>query len=152
MVARLRSDDEQLHAIIGNLPRLSVGERLVLQGEWTVHRDYGRQFKVYRYETQAPHNEKGIRNFLASGLIKGVGPATAEKIVEHFGLEALDIIAGEPERLCEIPGIGEKRQLSCGSLQERRQIIKVMTFLQSCGVSVGYAARIYRRWRCVYSQ
>jgi exodeoxyribonuclease V alpha subunit len=147
MVARLRSDDEQLHAIIGNLPRLSVGERLVLQGEWTVHRDYGRQFKVYRYETQAPHNEKGIRNFLASGLIKGVGPATAEKIVEHFGLEALDIIAGEPERLCEIPGIGEKKAaVIAESLQERQQIIKVMTFLQSYGVSVGYAARIYRRY------
>ena len=67
--------------------------------------------------------------------------------MEHFGLEALDIIAGEPERLCEIPGIGEKKAaVIAESLQERQQIIKVMTFLQSYGVSVGYAARIYRRY------
>ncbi|HZK24276.1 MAG TPA: ATP-dependent RecD-like DNA helicase [Oscillospiraceae bacterium] len=147
MVARLRSDDEQLHAIIGNMPRLSVGERLVVQGEWTQHRDFGRQFKVARYEAEAPHNIKGIRNFLASGLIKGVGPSTAEKIVEHFGLEALTIIAEEPERLCEIEGIGTKKSaLIAGSLQERQEIIRVMTFLQSYGVSIGYAARIYRRY------
>lgn len=147
MVARLRSDDQQLHAIIGNMPRLSVGERLVVQGEWTQHRDFGRQFKVYRYEAEAPHNEKGVRNFLASGLIKGVGPTTAEKIVEHFGLDALTIIAEEPERLCEIDGIGSKKAaLIAGSLQERQEVIKVMTFLQSYGVSIGYAARIYRRY------
>ncbi|NLZ93894.1 MAG: ATP-dependent RecD-like DNA helicase [Firmicutes bacterium] len=147
LVARLRTDDGQLHAIIGNMPCFSVGERVNLEGEWTQHKTFGSQFKVQRYEVEAPQNERGIRNFLASGLIKGVGPVTAEKIVEHFGVEALKIIEEEPERLCEIDGIGSKKAaMIAKSLQERQEIMKIMTFLQGYGVSIGYASRIYRKY------
>jgi exodeoxyribonuclease V alpha subunit len=147
LVARLRCVDEALHTIIGNMPRFSVGERLKIEGEWFQHKDFGRQFKVQKYEIIAPHNEKGVRNFLASGLIKGVGPSTAEKIVEYFGLQSLDIIENEPERLCEIEGIGEKKAaMIAKSLAERQEVMKVMTFLQSYGVSIGYASRIYRKY------
>ena len=148
MVARMRCvDDDEVTTIIGNMPRFAVGERLKVQGDWFQHKEFGRQFKVQQYEVILPHNEKGIERFLASGLIKGVGPSTAEKIVEHFGLEALDIIEKEPKRLCEVEGIGEKKAatISC-SLAERQEVMKVMTFLQSYGVTMGYATRIYRKY------
>ncbi|NLN06731.1 MAG: ATP-dependent RecD-like DNA helicase [Firmicutes bacterium] len=147
MVARVRTDDERLVTVIGNMPRFNVGERLSLQGEWVQHKDFGLQFKAARYELDAPHTEKGIRNFLASGLIRGVGPATAEKIVAHFGLDALQVITATPERLCEVDGIGEKKaKMIAESLKERQEVMKVMAFLQSYGVGIGYAARIYRRY------
>ncbi|MBS4021800.1 MAG: ATP-dependent RecD-like DNA helicase [Dethiobacter sp.] len=147
MVARLRSDDDELCTIIGNMPLLSAGEKLRLQGEWSQHPDYGRQFKIQTYEVLMPRNLKGIRRFLASGLIKGVGPATAEKIVEHFGPATLDIIEREPLRLTEVEGIGEKKAaMIAESLKERREVMKVMSFLQGYGVGTGYATRIYRRY------
>lgn len=147
LVAKLRDHQGRLTTIVGNMPLFSVGERLTLEGEWVQHKTFGKQFKVHRYEVDAPHNEKGIRNFLASGLIRGVGPATADKIVEHFGLQALEIIEKEPERLCEIEGIGAKKAaMIAESLKERQEVMKVMTFLQSYGVGIGYAARIYRQY------
>lgn len=147
MVARLRSGDDVLHTIIGNMPRFSVAERLRLQGDWRLHQDYGRQFQVSSYELIMPHNVLGIQRFLSSGLIKGVGPATAEKIVEHFGMETLDVIEKNPVRLTEIDGIGAKKATMIGaSLQERLEVMNVMTFLQSYGVSTGYASRIYKKY------
>ena len=147
LVARLRTDDGQLHAIIGNMPCFSVGERVSLEGEWTQHKDFGLQFKVQRYEVETPQSKRGIRNFLASGLIKGVGPVTAEKIVDHFGVDSLRVIMEEPERLCEIDGIGSKKAaMIAQSLQERQEVMKIMTFLQGYGVSIGYASRIYRKY------
>lgn len=147
LVARLRCQDDGLNTIIGNMPRFTIGERLKVEGEWFQHKDFGRQFRVQRYEIVMPHTEKGIRNFLASGLVKGVGPSTAEKIVEHFGLDALEIIQSEPERLCEIEGIGDKKaSMITQSLAERQEIVRVMSFLQGYGVSTGYATRIYRKY------
>lgn len=147
MVARLRCTDDVLNTITGNMPRFTVGERLKVEGQWFEHKDYGRQFKVQKYEVVMPHNEKGVLRFLASGLVKGVGPSTAEKIVERFGIRALDVIENQPEKLLEIEGIGEKKAaMITGSLKERHEIIKVMAFLQSYGVSPGYATRIYRKY------
>src|SRR5690554_772683 len=147
LVARLRDHDDQLATIIGNMPQLSVGERLVVEGQRVQHKTFGKQCKVEKYEVVAPHNKKGIRSFLASGLIRGVGPSPAEKIVEHFGLEALTIIDQEPQRLCEIEGVGVKKAaMVADSLKERQEVMKVMTFLQGYGVGIGYAARIYRRY------
>jgi len=147
MVARLRAHDETRHTIIGNLPRFSVGEQLLLEGEWSEHPAYGRQFKATAYEAAAPQNVKGILRFLSSGQIKGVGPATAEKIVHNFGAQALEVLEKEPARLTEIEGIGEKRAtMIAASLRERREIMRVMSFLQGFGVGPGYAARIYRKY------
>ncbi|MBS3948737.1 MAG: ATP-dependent RecD-like DNA helicase [Dethiobacter sp.] len=147
MVARLRACDETLHTIIGNLPRFSVGEQLLLDGEWSEHPEYGRQFKATAYESAAPQNVKGILRFLSSGQVKGVGPATAEKIVHAFGAQALDVLEKEPARLTALEGIGEKRAtMIAASLRERREIMRVMSFLQGFGVGPGYAARIYRKY------
>jgi len=147
MVARLRAPDETLHTIIGNLPRFSVGEQLLLDGEWSEHPEYGRQFKATAYESAAPQNVKGILRFLSSGQVKGVGPATAEKIVRAFGAQALEVLEKEPARLTALEGIGEKRAtMIAASLRERREIMRVMSFLQGFGVGPGYAARIYRKY------
>ncbi|MCW3488645.1 SF1B family DNA helicase RecD2 [Dethiobacter alkaliphilus] len=147
LVARLRCADDGLNTIIGNMPKFAVGERLKVQGDWFQHKEFGRQFKVQQYEVVLPHNEKGIERFLASGLIKGVGPSTAEKIVEHFGVDALEIIENDPGRLCEVEGIGVKKAATISdSLAERQEIMKVMTFLQSYGVTIGFATRIYRKY------
>ncbi|MBT9139914.1 MAG: ATP-dependent RecD-like DNA helicase [Dehalococcoidia bacterium] len=147
LVARLCCEHDVVNTIIGNMPRLAVGERLIVQGEWFQHKDFGRQFKVEKYEVIRPQSEKGIRNFLASGLLKGVGPSTAAKIVDYFGLDALSVIEKEPQRLCEIAGIGAKKAATISeSLAERQEVMRVMIFLQGYGVSTGYATRIYRKY------
>lgn len=147
LVARLRGEDEALHTVIGNLPRFGVGEKLRLEGEWSEHPEYGRQFKVTSHELLAPQSVKGVLRYLSSGQICGVGPVTAEKIVKVFGIQALTVLENEPGRLLEIDGIGEKRAAKiAASVQERREIMRIMSFLQECGVSPGYAARIYRTY------
>lgn len=147
LVARLRGEDEALHTVIGSLPRFGVGEKLRLEGEWSEHPEYGRQFKVTSYELLAPQSVKGVLRYLSSGQICGVGPVTAEKIVKVFGIQALTVLENEPKRLLEIDGIGEKRAAKiAASVQERREIMRIMSFLQECGVSPGYAARIYRTY------
>jgi exodeoxyribonuclease V alpha subunit len=147
LVARLRCDDEALNTVIGNLPRVGVGERLCLEGDWTEHPEYGRQFKVTAYELMAPQSVKGVLRYLSSGQIGGIGPVTAEKIVKAFGAQALTVLESEPGRLLEIEGIGEKRAAKiAASVRERREIMRIMSFLQEYGVSPGYAARIYRKY------
>jgi exodeoxyribonuclease V alpha subunit len=146
MVARLRCDD-MLNTFTGNLPRLCVGEKLFLQGEWFQHPDYGKQFRVSSYQVMVPQNLIGIRRFLESGLIKGIGPVTAEKIVRYFGVKTLEVMEREPARLTEVEGIGKKKAAAIAkNMRERQQIVKVMAFLQGFGVSPGYAARIYRKY------
>lgn len=147
LVARLRCDGEVLTTVVGNLPRFGVGDKLCLEGEWSEHPEYGRQFKVTAYELLAPQGIKGVLRYLSSGQICGIGPATAEKIVKVFGAQALTVLEKEPERLLEIEGIGEKRVAKiAASVRERRELMRIMSFLQGCGVSPGYAARIYRKY------
>ena len=88
------------------MPYLSPGETVRLIGEWVTHPDYGKQLKVHSYNTVVPSTLNGIERYLASGLVEGVGPVTAKKIVERFGLDTLDIIQNHPDRLLEVPGIG----------------------------------------------
>ena len=94
-----------------------------LEGVWTTHPKHGRQFKVERFTLSQPTTLEGLRRFLGSGLIKGVGPSTAERIVAHFGLETLDVIEQQPERLRQVPGIGAKRvaMIQRGCLMRSRQ-------------------------------
>src|SRR5690554_4289308 len=82
----------QLVTVVGNFPFISQGERVRLEGEWTTHPDYGRQLKMQNYSSATPSTIVGLTNYLASGLIKGVGEATAKKLVQHFGMDVLDII------------------------------------------------------------
>jgi len=109
-VAKLRPTGKRhTVTIVGNLLGVQPGEQLILEGEWRDHPTHGRQFNVQRYRTRLPATIDGIRRYLGSGLIKGVGPATAKRITETFGKYTLDVLDREPERLCEVPGLGRKK-------------------------------------------
>lgn len=144
-VAKLKPGSGKLVTVVGNLPPLYPGESLLLKGEWVQHKEYGEQFQVEEWERRIPKTLLGIERFLASGLIKGIGTVTAQKIVRKFGLESLEIIQDTPERLAEIPGISVKKALKvAASLEEHAAIQRIMVFLQGIGISPAYALKIYR--------
>jgi len=95
--------------VVGQLGGVNPGETLHLDGFWTTHPQHGRQFQATGFRSILPATTEGIRKYLGSGLIRGVGPVTARRIVEHFGAEALDVIDQQPERLSEVRGLGPKR-------------------------------------------
>ncbi|NBM17928.1 ATP-dependent RecD-like DNA helicase [Streptomyces sp. GC420] len=136
-----------LLTVVGSLLGAQVGESLRMEGRWGSHPQYGKQFTVENYTTVLPATIQGIRRYLGSGLIKGIGPKIAERIVEHFGLETLDVIEGQPARLVEVPGLGPKRTKLIGAAWEEQKAIKeVMVFLQGVGVSTSIAVRIYKNY------
>lgn len=133
--------------IVGALHGLAVGASLKLRGRWVTHAQYGKQFEIESYTEHLPATVEGLRRYLGSGLIKGVGPVTAERIVEHFGLATLDIIEQAPERLHEVPGVGAVRvEKIVRAWQEQQAIKAIMLFLQSHGVSTSLAVRIYKTY------
>ncbi len=145
-VATQRSSD--LLTVVGPLLGAQPGESLRLQGRWRSHPQYGRQFEVDSYATILPATVQGIRRYLGSGLIKGIGPKLAERIVDHFGTDTLRVIEEEPLRLIEVPGLGRKRTAMIGTAWEEQKAIKeVMVFLQGVGVSTSLAVRIYKTYR-----
>lgn len=147
-VARLKEPKKkELTAIVGYLPGLQAGENVVLKGTWKTHPSHGRQFEVTEYTVEAPSDILGIQKYLESGLVKGIGPVFAKKIVDHFGSETLDIIDKTPNRLYEIEGLGKKkiRQLQ-ECWHEQRSIREVMVFLRAHGASPGYAQKIYKQY------
>jgi len=136
-----------LVTVVGNFPCISQGERVRLEGDWTTHPDYGRQLKMLNYSSAAPSTMVGLTNYLASGLIKGVGEATAKKLVQHFGMEVLDIIQFNPQRLTEVDGIGSSRaEMIASSFSEQKEIREIMVFLQSYGITTTYALKIYKMY------
>jgi exodeoxyribonuclease V alpha subunit len=149
-VARVsvRGSGNELLTIVGNLLGAQPGESLRLQGRWKSHPQYGRQFEVASYTTVLPATLQGIRRYLGSGLIKGIGPKMAERIVTHFELDTLRVIEEEPERLIEVPGLGPKRTAKISAAWEEQKAIKeVMVFLQGVGVSTSLAVRIYKTYQ-----
>jgi exodeoxyribonuclease V alpha subunit len=137
----------ELATAVGNLASANVGESLRLTGLWTTHSQYGRQFKVLGYETVLPATVEGIRRYLGSGLIKGVGPVTARRIVDYLGLDTLEVIEQQPKRLLEVPGVGPKRvAMIARAWEEQRQIKEVMLFLQSHNVSTTLGVKIYKAY------
>jgi exodeoxyribonuclease V alpha subunit len=146
-IARMRADGYSSPVVItGTLPSLSQGEELRLRGSWYNHPKYGEQFKVERYESIVPATAKGIERYLGSGMIKGIGPVMAKRIVVRFGDETLDVIEGEIERLAEIDGIGQKRvRMIKEAWEEQKEVKEVMLFLQGHGVSSAYATRIFKQ-------
>ncbi|MFN8441092.1 MAG: ATP-dependent RecD-like DNA helicase [Caldilineaceae bacterium] len=134
-------------AIVGNMPGINVGESLELHGKWTIHGDYGKQFVVERMRAVLPATIAGMEKYLGSGLIKGIGPVMAKRIVNTFGASTLDVIEQSPDRLLETPGIGRKRvQMIIAAWAEQRAIKEVMIFLQSNGVSTSLATKIYKNY------
>jgi exodeoxyribonuclease V alpha subunit len=144
-VATPRGPD--LVTVVGPLLGAQVGESLRLAGRWTSHSRYGPQFEVRSYTTVLPATIQGIQRYLGSGLIKGIGPVMAERMVAHFGTGILDIIESEPARLIEVPGLGPKRTKRIADAWEEQKAIKeVMVFLQGVGVSTSLAVRIYKKY------
>lgn len=136
-----------LLTVVGSLLGAQPGESLRMEGRWGSHPQYGRQFSVENYRTVLPATIQGIRRYLGSGLIKGIGPKIADRIVEHFGTGTLDVIEAEPKRLIEVPGLGPKRTKLIGAAWEEQKAIKeVMVFLQGVGVSTSIAVRIYKKY------
>jgi exodeoxyribonuclease V alpha subunit len=145
-VATARSSD--LLTVVGPLLGAQPGESLRLQGRWASHPQYGRQFQVEAYTTVLPATIQGIRRYLGSGLIKGIGPKMAERIVDHFGPATLEVIEQQPARLVEVPGLGPKRTAMITAAWAEQQAIKeVMVFLQGVGVSTSLGVRIYKTYR-----
>ncbi|WSB02723.1 ATP-dependent RecD-like DNA helicase [Streptomyces sp. NBC_01794] len=136
-----------LLTVVGSLLGAQPGESLRMEGRWGSHPQYGKQFTVENYTTVLPATIQGIRRYLGSGLIKGIGPKIAERIVEHFGIDTLDIIEQQPKKLIEVPGLGPKRTKLIGVAWEEQKAIKeVMVFLQGVGVSTSIAVRIYKKY------
>jgi exodeoxyribonuclease V alpha subunit len=137
-----------LLTIVGPLLGAQIGESLRLTGRWGSHPKYGKQFQVDSFTTVLPATIQGIRRYLGSGLIKGIGPTMAERMVTHFGTDILTIIEEEPERLIEVHGLGPKRtQRIADAWEEQKAIKDVMVFLAGVGVSTSLAVRIYKRYR-----
>ncbi len=140
-------DENGLVTVVGNLPDVIPGESLKIEGEWTSHAKHGRQFRAQNVYRVAPATIEGIRRYLGSGLIKGIGPALAERIVDHFGLDTLDVLDHAPERLYEVDGIGPTRvRLLTHAWAEQQEIKNVMLFLQAHGVSTSLAVKIYKTY------
>jgi exodeoxyribonuclease V alpha subunit len=137
----------QAVTVVGALAGVQIGELIVLHGSWGNHQQYGRQFEVHSYEVKLPATLEGIRKYLGSGLIKGVGPATAKKIVDYFGLETLEMLDQDPTRILKVPGVGpNKAEIIGKAWQEQQQIKDIMLFLQSHGVSASLAIKIFKQY------
>ena len=149
VIARLSSRDYpgELVTVVGNLASANPGESLLLHGWWVNNPQYGRQFKIESYETILPATVMGMQKYLGSGMIKGIGPVMARRIVDLFGLDTIDTIETNPDKLLDVPGIGPKR---VGRIkrawEEQRDIKDIMIFLQSHSVTTTYAVKIYKTY------
>ncbi len=148
LVAKLQEKGKrELTTIVGRIAGLNPGESLKLTGAWTRDKKFGEQFRVDRYETVVPATANGIKKYLGSGLIKGIGPVMADRIVKTFGADTLDIIETSPERLAAVEGIGTKRiAMITKAWEDQKEIKDVMVFLQGHGVSAAYAAKIFKQY------
>ena len=147
-VAKIKdTNTKEIQIITGNLPSLNIGESIKLKGEWTVHKKFGPQIEIIEYESITPMSTDGIKKFLGSGLIKYIGPKTAEAIVEHFGKKTLEIIDKKPKRLLEVEKIGKVKleQITKG-WEEYKSLKDIIIFLQSHNIGIGFALKIFDRY------
>src|SRR6266699_2234773 len=137
----------ELITAVGPLLGAQIGEFLRLRGRWSSHPKYGKQFEVHSYTTVLPATAAGIQRYLGSGLIKGIGPVMAERMVNRFGVDIMHIIEDSPGRLIEVDGLGPKRTAMIAAAWAGQKAIKeVMIFLQGVGVSTSLAVRIYKKY------
>ena len=138
---------DNLVTLTGSLLDVPVGSVLLVDGDWRVDPKYGQQFVAQSWTEVMPATLYGIEKYLGSGLVKGIGPAYARAIVSRFGLETIDVIENDIERLLEVPRLGKKRmEKICESWEKQKDIKEVMVFLQGHGVSTAFAAKIYRKY------
>lgn len=145
-VARLKKEKDII-TIVGYLPLINEGQAVSVGGQWVNHPEYGQQLKIESYSEILPTSISGIERYLSSGLIQGIGPVTAKRLVERFGADTLDIIEYNPEKLSDVDGIGEKKAGAiAASFQEQRELRNVMVFLQTYGISTGNSIKIYKKY------
>lgn len=138
---------KELVSAVGNFVSVTPGEVLRMEGTWGNHPRFGEQFKVDRYETAVPDSVQGIGKYLGSGLIKGIGPIMAKRIVGRFGPRTLEVIDHNPERLLEVDGIGAYRLAQITrAWEDQKDIRELMIFLRGHGVSAAYATRIFKHY------
>jgi len=146
-IAPERAGGADLVTAVGPLLGAQVGEFLRLRGRWSSHPRFGRQFEVHSYATVLPATAAGIQKYLGSGLIKGIGPVMAGRMVAHFGVDIMHVIEETPGRLAEVDGLGPKRTaMIAAAWAEQKAIKEVMIFLQGVGVSTSLAVRIYKKY------
>jgi len=144
---RLGMSRDGLITVVGALPELQPGEAVEFDGQWVQDARYGHQFRAESVRQTVPATVEAMRRYLGSGLIRGIGPRTAEKIVDHFGLETLNVLDHDPERLLEVPDVGQKRmQMITRAWAEQQAIKEVMLFLQGHRISTGLAIKIYKAY------
>lgn len=147
-IARLQEKGKpELTTIVGTLPTVQVGETVRCQGAWKNDRQFGFQFAVSVYQVERPSSETGLKKYLGSGLIKGIGPVFAERIVDYLGAKTLETIDGNPESLLEVEGIGGVRlQRIKQHWEEQKAVRELMIFLQGYGISPTYALKVYKTY------
>lgn len=132
----------------GCIPTITAGEQILIRGVWNMHQKFGKQFDAHSCEKQAPTSIVGLKKYLSSGLIKGIGPVYGEKLVKAFGEKVLEVIDKTPERLLSVPGIGEKRvEKIITAWKDQKEISNIMVFLQNKGISTTYAVKIYKQYK-----
>ncbi|MEW9094432.1 MAG: ATP-dependent RecD-like DNA helicase [Clostridiaceae bacterium] len=147
VVARVK-EKNKIITITGCIPYIMEGQDLSLVGEWVTHPQFGEQFRVDICEETLPSTIKGIERYLASGIISGIGPVTAKKIVEAFGESAFDVLENDIERLKEIEGIGEKKiAIIYKSYGKQKELKNIMMFFQNYGVTTNQCLKIYKRFK-----
>ena len=148
LIGKLKGNDgKEEIAVVGKAPKVQCGETLVLSGNWTMHPKHGKQFSFESFESKLPASAYGIKKYLASGLIHGIGKTYANKIVDHFGADTLRIISEESARLLEIEGIGKMRAKSIKhAWEEQKAVREVMMFLQTYGVTDALCLRLVRKY------
>ena len=148
-IARFLDDSKEKNSItvVGYFSGVPVGSTLAITGSWITDSRYGKQFKLQNYEIVKPNTINGIERYLGSGLIKGIGPAYAARIVGRFGMETLDILENDPDRLSEVAGLGRTRvERIKKAWQEQKEIHRIMVFLQGHGISATYAVKIFKTY------
>ena len=147
-IAKLKtSKTRNMVTIVGSMPGVKPGQLLKIEGTWETHPKYGQQFKIASYEETLPATVSGIEKYLASGIVKGVGPSTAHRMVRRFGAQTFEMIEKNPERLVEVDGVGPaKAALICNAWKYNHAARGVMQLLQNAGVKTAYCAKILRTY------
>lgn len=144
----LQPSQQSTITVKGHLPNIVIGQEIEICGKWLHHPKFGKQFEAISCIVKVPTTLVGLKKYLGSGLIKGIGEKYADKLVNYFGINILDIIDKKPERLKEIPGFGEKRiEKITFAWQDQKEIANIMVFLQDKGISTAYAVKIYKKYK-----
>lgn len=143
-IAVFTTEEQEVITVVGYLPFIAVGDTLKLEGKMVVHQEYGEQFKIETFEKLMPETAAALEKYLASGTIKGIGPATARKIIDKFGEETLTVFKFEPIRLAEIRGITKERAYEIGEeFNEKWEVWQIVSFLESFGIGANNSKKVY---------